>query len=162
MVRSVNVLFTTLLSTKPEKAAQSAFEIDAHRSENNKSYPVILYHNQNGIPQNTLETISPTVHSSTGAFEHPLLPTTSTLQKNLTATRDYQERTITWSCRDDVDADSVDGKALEDQGRGRATADGRYVREMKVGDVVTLWAKARFPGWIHTVERVEIDVYWAV
>jgi len=33
---------------------------------------------------------------------------------------------------------------------------------MKVGDVVPVWGKARFPGWANVVEMVKIDIYWAV
>jgi hypothetical protein len=54
------------------------------------------------------------------------------------------------------------GKALEDQGRGRNTANGQFVRDLKVGDIVTVWGKARFPGWVNMIETVQIDVYWAV
>jgi hypothetical protein len=84
------------------------------------------------------------------------------LQKNLTATEEFKEHKIVWSCTDNVDPDSVDGKELDAQGRGRATATGEYVRNMKVGDVVTVWGKARFPGWANFVETVKIDIYWAV
>jgi hypothetical protein len=33
---------------------------------------------------------------------------------------------------------------------------------MAVGDVITLWGRARFPGWINHIQEVKIDVYWAV
>jgi hypothetical protein len=56
----------------------------------------------------------------------------------------------------------VDGTALEEQGRGRDTGTGEFVRNLKLGDVVTVWAKARFPQWVNVVEQVKIDVYWAV
>ncbi|PBP26667.1 hypothetical protein BUE80_DR002420 [Diplocarpon rosae] len=112
----------------------------------------------------TIETITPKVHeSSPDKFEHPLLPTMQCLQKNLTASKPSKEHKIVWSCLDDVaDPDSVAAKALEDQGRGRETANGVFVREMKVGDIVTVWAKARFPGWVNVIEKVQIDVYYAV
>lgn len=112
----------------------------------------------------TIETISPTVHASApNRFEHPLMPTMKCLQKNLTATREPQEHKIVWSCNDDIaDPDSMEAQALEERGRGRDTGNGDYVRDMKVGDVVTVWAKARFPGWVNVVESVRIDVYYAV
>lgn len=112
----------------------------------------------------TVQTFAPTVHpSSPEKFEHPLLPTSKCLQKNLTATRESLEHKIIWSCHDDVlDPDSMAAQALEDQGRGRETAKGDYVRDMKIGDIVTVWAKARFPGWVNVVETVQIDVYFAV
>jgi hypothetical protein len=61
-----------------------------------------------------------------------------------------------------MDPDSIDGKKLDEEGRGRATGNGEYVRNLKVGDVVTLWGKARYGGWVNYVEEVKIDVYWAV
>lgn len=91
------------------------------------------------------------------------MPTSKCLQKNLTATRESQEHKIVWSYQADVqDPDSIAAKALEDQGRGRETANGEYVRNMQIGDIVTVWAKARFPGWVNVVESIEIDVYYAV
>ncbi|KAL2062269.1 hypothetical protein VTL71DRAFT_6535 [Oculimacula yallundae] len=111
----------------------------------------------------TVETLSPSTNpNSQDRFEHPLLPTLECLQKNRTSTRKAEEYKIEWSCHDAVDPDSLDGKALEEQGRGRNTANGRFVRDMRVGDVVTVWGKARFPGWVNMIEMVKIDVFWAV
>jgi hypothetical protein len=112
----------------------------------------------------SVRTITPsTTTEGATEFHHPLLWDMFTcLQKNLTATEEFKEHKIVWSCTDNVDPDSVDGKALDNQGRGRATATGEYVRNMKVGDVVTVWGKARFPGWVNFVETVKIDIYWAV
>ncbi|KIH93717.1 hypothetical protein SPBR_04257 [Sporothrix brasiliensis 5110] len=65
---------------------------------------------------------------------------------------------------DNVDlTDGLDNvHPLEKLGRGAETGDGAFVRNLRVGDVVTLWAKARFPGWVNIVQRAQIDVYWAV
>ncbi|KUJ06346.1 uncharacterized protein LY89DRAFT_603447 [Mollisia scopiformis] len=95
-------------------------------------------------------------------FHHEFIPNQDCLQKNLTATKNVQTHQVVWSCDDDTDPDSVFGQALEDRGRGRATATGEFVRNMKIGDVVTVWAKARFAEWANTIEEVKIDVYWAV
>jgi len=162
VARSLKCRAPLIANFLSERAAQDAFEVEAWRNESRRLYPVTLMRNQNGLPQCTVETIKPAVQASSGEFEHPMLPTIDCLQKNLTATRDFQERTITWSCHDNIVPDSMEGIALEEQGRGRATGDGKYVRGMKIGDVVTVWAKARFPGWVNTVTKVQIDVYWAV
>jgi hypothetical protein len=90
------------------------------------------------------------------------LPDAWVLQKNVTANRNTKKHVITWSYNDDIDRDSLEADELEKQGRGCATGSGERVRDLKVGDVVTVWAKSRFPGWVNTVERVRIDVYWAV
>ncbi|TVY82440.1 hypothetical protein LSUE1_G005157 [Lachnellula suecica] len=95
-------------------------------------------------------------------FEHPLLPARNVLQKNRTAERYTQEHVVTWSWNDNILPESLDGNNLEQEGRGRDTATGEFVRNMKIGDVVTVWGKARFPGWVNIVDRVQIDVYWAV
>lgn len=96
-------------------------------------------------------------------FRHNLDPSLDCLQKNKTAVKTVIEHVITWSCTDDVmDPDSVDAKKLDELGRGRETANGEYVRGLKVGDVVTVWGKARYGGWVNYVEEVKIEVFWAV
>lgn len=69
---------------------------------------------------------------------------------------------VTWSYLDDTVSDSDDGMKLETEGRGRGTGDGSFVRDLRLGDVVTMWGKARFPAWVNHVEKVKIDIYWAV
>ena len=95
-------------------------------------------------------------------FHHDLLPSTMALQKNVTATRETREHKITWSFDDNVITDSVDAVELDKQGRGRETGNGEFVRNLKVGDVVTVWAKARFAQWLNVVEEVKMDVFWSV
>lgn len=51
---------------------------------------------------------------------------------------------------------------LAEEGRGRRTGDGRFVRSLQLGDVVTVWAKARFPHWANHVRKITVDVYFAV
>jgi hypothetical protein len=97
------------------------------------------------------------------SFRHDLNPGMDCLQRNRTATRDTTDHVITWSCTDDImDPDSVDAIELDKQGRGRETGNGEYVRNLKIGDVVTVWAKARYGGWVNTIEEVKIEVYWVV
>ncbi|CAK7201627.1 hypothetical protein SEUCBS139899_004336 [Sporothrix eucalyptigena] len=128
----------------------------------------------------------PAIHQ----FSFPLLPGVDCLQMNRCATLEFTEHTVVWSWTDktprdesvlapDADADtdrpSEDSTAFVDDpqreppldplqkiGRGSETSDGSFVRNLQVGDVVTVWAKARFPGWINTIRRVQVDVYWAV
>ncbi|KAH8819041.1 hypothetical protein F5884DRAFT_759280 [Xylogone sp. PMI_703] len=95
-------------------------------------------------------------------FMHPLIPNEHVLQKNLAATRDDQDYKITLSATDNISPDSPEAEKLEAQGRGKATASGEFVRNLQPGDVVTVWAKARFPGWANHVKSMKIDVYWAV
>ncbi|KAG9242632.1 hypothetical protein BJ878DRAFT_554887 [Calycina marina] len=95
-------------------------------------------------------------------FDHPLLPGTDALQKNITAKRNIQECVITWSAWDDINPESLEANELANKGRGSATGTGDFVRGLVAGDVVTVWAKSRFPGWTNNVEGVQIDVYWRV
>lgn len=107
-------------------------------------------------------TYSSTPNNVKPEFEHPLLPERGTLQRNVVAEKNTKEHVITWTCNDDILPESLDGNALEEQGRGRDTGTGEFVRNLKIGDVVTVWAKARFPQWTNVVEEVKVDVYWAV
>ena len=95
-------------------------------------------------------------------LEFALLSDKTCLQKNKTAINRFQDHTITWRATDDVHPESIEGDALEEQGRGRASLTGEFVRNLKVGDIITVWAKARFPGWANIVTDVKVDVYWAV
>ena len=97
-------------------------------------------------------------------YKHPLHPNEKwTIQRNKRATRSWQDYQVTWHYLDDTKADSDEGKKLDEElGRGRETGDGSFVRDLKLGDVITVWGKARFGGWVNTVETVKIDVYWAV
>lgn len=95
-------------------------------------------------------------------FHHPLNPSGTALQKNVTGSRNTKEHVITLSCFDNINPESVDAKNLEAIGRGRETGTGDIVRNLQIGDVVTVWAKARYSQWINHVEEVKIDIYWAV
>ena len=94
---------------------------------------------------------------------HPLLPQDQfTIQRNETAVRDWKDHVVTWSFSDSAKPGSSASEALKAQGRGAATGDGLFVNSLRFGDVITIWAKARFPGWVNYIESVKIDVYWAV
>lgn len=95
-------------------------------------------------------------------FKHPLLPDQNVLQKNVTSQRSTKTHTIVWSWDDHIDPESAAANRLVEQGRGSATANGDFVRNLRAGDIVTVWGKARFPGWINHITEVKIDTYWAM
>ncbi|AEO54578.1 hypothetical protein MYCTH_2297284 [Thermothelomyces thermophilus ATCC 42464] len=98
-------------------------------------------------------------------FKHDLLAREEyKVQCNITAQRETQTHCVVWSYTDDIDPerDPEAATRLAEQGRGKATGNGKFVRDLKLGDIVTLWAKARFPGWANHVESVRMDVYYAV
>lgn len=92
-----------------------------------------------------------------------LLPRDNKLQMNGSHVGEKQEVEIVWHYTDDIPPDSEEASIMErDKGRGRATLDGRGVRELQVGDSIALWARARFPGWKNHVHRASVRVFWAV
>jgi hypothetical protein len=109
-----------------------------------------------------LSTIYPPVipeSETTHKFDHPLLAVENLkIQCNKTAVREILEHRVEWSYTDEVNFESK----LADIGRGTETGDGNFVRELQLGDIVTVWGKNRFPGWANYVESVKIEVYWVV
>ncbi|OAX33461.1 hypothetical protein K503DRAFT_748708 [Rhizopogon vinicolor AM-OR11-026] len=92
----------------------------------------------------------------------PVIPLETTLQKNVAAKRQTTVHTIVWHFLDSFDKDSAEAKEAANMGRGPGTLDGKFVRRLQVGDCITLWVRARFPGWQNHVQKAEITVYWAV
>ena len=84
------------------------------------------------------------------------------VQYNVQAKREVTEHTIIWRHTDNVQEDSPEAAELQRIGRGRATGDGRFVRSLVLGDCVSLWAKARHPQWLNTVESATVEVYFAI
>lgn len=97
-------------------------------------------------------------------YSHPLWAhDVLSIQRNRVATREFADHCVTWRWDDSlVDPDSEEEKAIDDAGRGKSSGNGEFVRRLKMGDVVTIWAKARYAGWVNNIERVSVDIYWAV
>jgi len=125
--------------------------------------------NSNGpsLPMCALRSIQPSFSTdpedqTKHNYEHPLHPDERyIIQRNKMATPIWHNNVVTWSWLDKQTSEAA-AEELADIGRGRETGDGSFVRSLKMGDVITVWAKARFPAWVNMVERVKIDVYWAV
>ncbi|OIW30839.1 hypothetical protein CONLIGDRAFT_630748 [Coniochaeta ligniaria NRRL 30616] len=103
--------------------------------------------------------------ADTYAFHHELLADQGhKIQANVLARRPFTDHRVEWSWTDDIDPSGGDARLeqLVKAGRGTGTGNGEFVRNLTLGDVVTVWGRARFPAWVNTVERVRIDVYWAV
>ncbi|KAK1775319.1 hypothetical protein QBC45DRAFT_359871 [Copromyces sp. CBS 386.78] len=110
----------------------------------------------------------------THSFDFPLHAEEDTMiQCNEVANGEFHQYEVEWKWTDDTSsADYFDtGYGCEEGlvenplpkiGRGRATGDGKFVRDLKLGDVVTVWAKARFGGWTNYIKRIQVDVYWVV
>ncbi|KAK0671186.1 hypothetical protein QBC41DRAFT_344855 [Cercophora samala] len=97
-------------------------------------------------------------------FDHSLLPQEHVkIQCNKLTEREYITHVVEWNYDDEMDLeDEVAAKKLHDVGRGERTGNGEFVRNMRIGDVVTVWGKTRFGGWINNISSVKVEVYWAV
>lgn len=91
----------------------------------------------------------------------PPTPNERSLQRNLHAHYETRLHTVEWSYVDGIPS-VADQQVLDSCGRGPLSADGNFVRNLKVGDCIALWASARFPGWDMHAEKAKISVYWAV
>ncbi|CAN8100797.1 unnamed protein product [Discula destructiva] len=115
------------------------------------------------LPVYSLRPIYPPLAADQAApaFHHDLTASpTHTIQYNKTAVREATTHTIAWSWDDD--RNPLMGEALREIGRGEQTGTGEFVRSLKPGDVVSVWAKTRFGGWVNNVDAVKVDVYWAM
>ncbi|KAI1809995.1 hypothetical protein GGS20DRAFT_569320 [Poronia punctata] len=113
-------------------------------------------------PIRAIRPIWPPLNGDSTRYDHALHPTQDhKIQCNRTAGAKLQYHHIEWSWTDNIDPESGSGKDLETIGRGAATGDGRFLRDLKVGDMVTVWGRARFPGWTNHVQSVKVRVYWA-
>ncbi|KAI2611832.1 hypothetical protein GGR54DRAFT_616928 [Hypoxylon sp. NC1633] len=83
------------------------------------------------------------------------------IQRNKHADRNMQNHHVEWYWNDDIDPKSLEAETLSEMGRGTATANGEFVRNLKLGDMITVWGRARFPGWKNHIQRVQVKVYWA-
>ncbi|KAG0700856.1 hypothetical protein DFH29DRAFT_807023, partial [Suillus ampliporus] len=93
---------------------------------------------------------------------HPFLPSPTTLQKNIVASNQPTHHIVTWTDLDNVKEGSPEAIAAESRGQGWKSYDGSFIRDLQVGDCITLWTRAHFPGWIMKGVKAKITVYWAV
>ena len=115
------------------------------------------------LPVLALRAIYPTLDEAQNppAFHHDLHASPQhTIQYNKTAIRAATTHKIVWSWKDDVAPPTAE--ELRKDGRGEETGAGEFVRNLKPGDVVSVWAKSRYGGWANYVDAVKVDVYWAL
>ncbi|KAL7942564.1 hypothetical protein V8C42DRAFT_331361 [Trichoderma barbatum] len=84
------------------------------------------------------------------------------IQRNRMAFSEWTNYEVTWTCRDVVAPDSEEAQQAMEQGKGKMDGDGQFVRNLKLGDVITVWGRAMHRGWVNVVDTVEMDVYWAL
>ncbi|KAI4154429.1 MAG: hypothetical protein LQ340_001682 [Diploschistes diacapsis] len=103
------------------------------------------------------EMTSPRLFSPAYLRTHPYQ-----VQHNVQSRRQTKEHQIVWRWTDCSPPEGPEAEALESAGRGKATGDGRFVRELRLGDCVSLWGKARYPQWENRVEGAEVEIYFAL
>ncbi|KAI1408241.1 hypothetical protein F5Y13DRAFT_172908 [Hypoxylon sp. FL1857] len=119
------------------------------------------------IPTCAIRPVWPRVVPNEGGasgmrYHHELLPDSNHLiQRNLHAEKNFQHHHVEWSWEDDVDPESLAAETSEENGRGTGTGNGEFVKNLRYGDIITVWGRSRFPGWSNNVQRCEIKVYWA-
>ncbi|OLN96525.1 hypothetical protein CCHL11_00779 [Colletotrichum chlorophyti] len=113
-----------------------------------------------------LQSIYPPVVQTDGgklAYHHFLHPLDNLqIQANRKAHKQMMDHEVVWSWTDDIHPESPEADHLVEIGRGRGTGTGKFVRDLQLGDVVTVWAKARFGGWTNYPESVKVEIYWAI
>jgi hypothetical protein len=82
------------------------------------------------------------------------------LQENVAGKEGVTKRTIVWHFLDSFDTKSAEVAETAKLGRDPATLSRMFVRSMQV-DCITLWARARCPGWENRIPRAKIIVCWA-
>ncbi|KAI8951588.1 hypothetical protein F4801DRAFT_285888 [Xylaria longipes] len=140
------------------------FDKGHERSENgNKSEPKASSNSTKTPTTGAIRSVWPPLKETLTEYHHLLHPAPDHMvQSNRVAEHDWQHHHIEWSWTDKVDPKSSAGRELEANGRGSTTGDGSFLRSLKVGDMVTVWGHARFPGWTNSVQKVQVQVYWAL
>ncbi|KAI1634746.1 hypothetical protein F4809DRAFT_617030 [Biscogniauxia mediterranea] len=116
------------------------------------------------IPTCAIRPAWPPLNENATDYHHELYsPPDRVIQRNKTADAEWQHHHVEWSLSDSIDPESTAGQDLESvYGRGAATANGKFVRDLKIGDMVTVWGRARFGAWKNMVKTVTVRVYWSV
>jgi hypothetical protein len=144
------------------------FEAGLERwTKKNTESPPEAQQQQPSLVLEDLSTIYPPVETesdSTYRYDHSLLPFEHhKIQCNKTAVHETLEHRVVWSYTDDINQeDEAAAAELAASGRGTGTGNGKFVKELQLGDIITVWGKTRFPYWCNHVESVKVEVYWVV
>ncbi|KAH7919514.1 hypothetical protein BV22DRAFT_857030 [Leucogyrophana mollusca] len=95
----------------------------------------------------------------------PTTPSPRHIQRNVHASTRTHHHVVTWHHRDYIEQGSAQAVEADLKGQGWQSLDGTFVRNLSVGDCITLRMRARPDGlhlWTCHAEKATIDVYWAV
>ncbi|KXJ93876.1 hypothetical protein Micbo1qcDRAFT_201819 [Microdochium bolleyi] len=93
------------------------------------------------------------------SYVHALHPDPQhAIQRNRRAQREMQHHHVEWTWLDSsITGDEDVGFVGHNPG-----GNGDFVRSLRLGDMVTVWGRARYRGWNNNVQRVEVRVFYAV
>ncbi|KAF2397095.1 hypothetical protein EJ06DRAFT_559224 [Trichodelitschia bisporula] len=119
-----------------------------------------------------LSTVYPqvrTVEGKGGAYvldQDALVPPGREIHRNINFLRRMHEACEIWRHTDYLCPEGEEWQAYlwRKYGLRDGWTHGHFVRNLRLGDVVTVWGKARGTSgaWVNNVESVEVDVYWSV
>lgn len=91
-------------------------------------------------------------------YHHALHPDRQhVIQFNKRAVRQLQHYHVEWSWLDcSVNEDEDMGFAGHAPG-----GNGDFVRSLGLGDMVTIWGRARYGGWANNVSKIDVKIYYA-
>jgi hypothetical protein len=98
-------------------------------------------------------------------LNHELHPSKQhTVQINKKAVGSPSKHRVEWSYLGASGSGGSDPNAsgLRETGTITPAAGAKFVRALRLGDVVTLWAHARFGSWRNKVHSARVDIYWAI
>lgn len=131
---------------------------ETHRTQDISNWPVdVLFHESDSSVLQEAQ-----LHFTRRDDEHPFLPPPTHLQRNVTAQDETEHHSVTWRYNDFIEENSPAAAVADSRGQGWKSLDGTFVRSLRAGDCITLWNRARFPGWTSEIETAKIAVYWAV
>ncbi|KAI0405926.1 hypothetical protein F4802DRAFT_124513 [Xylaria palmicola] len=136
-----------------EQSTETSEKSESDTTSNNEKTPTTA----------AIRPVWPPLQEDLSGYNHPLHPAVDhMIQSNRVAEHDWQNHHIEWSWTDGIDPESSGAQELTSNGRGSATGDGSFLRNLRLGDMVTVWGYARFPGWNNSVQKVQVRVYWAL
>lgn len=88
------------------------------------------------------------------------------LQRNKHAVRQSTDHEIIWDWKEDELDDLAEEKWEEGETggwfKGGKIRNGKFVRELKGGDEIRVTINCLYPGWRCTIEKCEIECFWAI
>ncbi|CAA7270490.1 unnamed protein product [Cyclocybe aegerita] len=79
------------------------------------------------------------------------------IQRNVRASKGHTTHDILWTAENVDDVETRE--SLDDTGAGRGAG---FVSSLEMGDRLAIIARARFPGWVNTIKRIELQFRYSI